>query len=553
MDPFTLIALAISIASTIASFVLRPKSADPAGEADFKAPTAEAGNPIPVFWGVTELSVNTTWWGRLQKSKRKQWFYSITQHLLICWGVVNEIIDISFGDKSCRNHDASPYIAGEVLGPPEALINAGAPSDLLIYGNVKARTPDLSEIPMFGGDEQGGGVGADLDSEHRGALRMYWGFDDPTRQPVDAVLSDVDVYGKDHRWPGFAYLRMGHADGTSFYIAAGGGTPPAMKLVMRRTAWWGDFDTGGLSPLGQTPTEATIRYDANPAEILYDLHVHEGYGIGLSPDVLDLDSFIAAAETLRTEAITAEKSGFGLSVTIASETDASTAIRNILNHIDGTLATDPLTGKLRLKLIRPDYDVEDLLHVNASNSRNVRYAPSTWAETINEAVVKYRRFVNTTEARGFVDDVVKSHDLANWQATGRVRSSVFDLPYVTDPDIAALCATRRQRAGSVPLSRVSFRMHRHAYNLMPGDPFVLEETAFGIADVVYRVQRIDYGSLEDGEIEIEAVEDVFSVTHAAYGAGNSGWSEPDVESTDNSGSEVPADAGDVSWDPGFYA
>lgn len=541
----------LSASASVYALATRPKGPE-TGNPDFKAPTAEAGNPIPVFWGVAELSVNTVWWGRLQKAKRKQWFYSITQHLLICWGVVNELIDISFGDKSCRNH---AIIEAGDFALEDAIPNEGESADFVIYGNAKARSPELSQYPMFGGDEQGGGVGADVDSGERGRIHFYWGFDGAEKQPIDTVLAEEDVYGDAcSRWPGFCHMRMGSEDGTSFYVAAGSGTPPAMKLLLRRTAWWEDFDEGGLSPLGQTPTEATIGHDANPAEILYDLHVHEGYGLGLSPDVLDLDSLIAVAETLRDEVITAEKTGFGLSVTITGETDASRVIRNILNHIDGTLATDPLTGKLRLKLIRADYDVGALPRFDASNSSGMRYAPSTWAETINEAVVKYRRFVNTTEVRGFVDDVVKDHDLANWQSTGRVRSAVFDLPYVTDPDIAALCCARRRRAGSVPLARVSFTANRSAFNLMPGDPIIVDDAAHGVTDLVCRVQRIDYGSLEDGAIEIEAVQDVFSVTHAAYGAGDSGWTEPEADETDESGTgSTPADAEGITWGEGFYS
>jgi hypothetical protein len=547
---FAIFAFALSLVQLLRSVISQPKGPEIA-EQEFSAPTAEAGGSVPVFWGVAEVAPNTVWWGRLQRSKRKQYFYSITQHLLLCWGVVNEIIDISFADKSTRNH----LVFDEPDTVFEGLTNTGDPVDFVIYGNMKARSPELSDNPMFGGDEQGGGVGADVDTGERGRCHLYWGFNDATKQPVDAVLDDEDIYDdRCSRWPGFVHMRMGSEDGTSFYVASGSATPPAMKLLMRRTAWWEDFDEGGLSPLGQTPSEATIRHDANPAEILYDLLTHKGYGVGRSPDGLDLDSFVAVAETLRDEVITAEKTGFGISVAISGETEAGSVIQQILNHIDATLCTNPVTGKLRLKLIRPDYDVEDLPRITASNSRAHRYAPSTYAETVNEVQVKYRRFVNDENTRGFVDDIASHQDGANWQATGGVRSAVFELPFITDPDVAALCAARHGRAGAIPLARYGWTMNREGYALMPGDAVVAEESAFGVADLVLRVTSIDYGTLEDGAITVEGVQDVFSATQATYTPPASGWTEPEHGDTEDESGEgsTPEDAGDVDWDPEFY-
>jgi hypothetical protein len=544
------VALALTLLSVAAQIVLRPKPPAVADQ-EFNAPTAEAGGSIPVFWGVAEVAPNTTWWGRLQRSKRKQYFYSITQHLLLCWGVVNEIIDIKFGEKSCRNH----LVFDEPDTVFEGLTNTGEPADFVIYGNMKARSPELSDNPLFGGDEQGGGVGADVDTGERGRCHLYWGFDDATKQPIDTVLADEEIYGDAcSRWPGFAHLRMGSEDGTSFYIAAGSATPPPMKLLMRRTAWWESADEGGLSPLGQTPTEATIRHDANPAEILYDLLTHKGYGVGRSPDGLDVDSFIAAAEQLRDEVITDEKVGFGISVALTGETEAGSMIQQILKHIDATLCTSPVTGLLRLKLIRADYDVEALPRIDSSNSRDFRYAPSTYAETVNEVQVKFRRFVNDENTRGFVDDIATHQDGANWQATGEIRTAVFDLPFITDPDVAALSSMRRMRAGSVPLARGSWTMNREGYSLMPGDPVIVDESAFGVADLIMRVTSIDYGKLEEGEIRVDAVQDVFGATKAAYTPPASGWTEPDHgETEDESGAgSTPDDAGNVDWNPEFY-
>ncbi len=536
----------ISLVTTVASYfiqrALTPKQKDPRDQ-EFQGPTAEAGNPVPVWWGMAEVAVNTVWWGNLLRTKRKQYFYSISQHLMLGWGVVNEIVDIQFSNKSCRNHkvdgDTDVVMDGSVT-------NAGMPVDFIIQGNISARTPD-SDNPMFGGDEQGGGVGADIDSQDLGHLCVYWGYDDETAQPVDAYLSTMDVYGDlCSRWPNFAYIRMGKDDGTPFYIAAQDAAPKPMKVLCRRTAWWDKDATDAASPLGQTATDATIGTDANPAEVLYDILTHKGYGIGRDPDRIDVDSFVDAAATLKDEA-------FGISVLLSKPTDADQVIQDILNTIDGVLATNPVTGKLRLKLVRQDYDVDDLPHLTASEISNVRYSPATWAETINEVRVTFRRFINTDTNRGFVNDVATDQDLANFQSTGRVRTLAMDFPYITTAELANMAAARLRRAHSVPIARFSFDMDRTGFSMMKGDVVVADEAAFGVADMVLRITNIDYGSLEEGTIKVDAMQDVFSVTAPTYTTPTTGWTPPDGETTDDSGSgSTPADADGVDWDPNFY-
>lgn len=538
-----IISLVINTASYFIQRALAPKPKDPRNQ-EFQAPTSEAGRPIPVWWGTCLVAPNSVWWGNLLRTKHKQFFYSISQHLLLGWGVVNEIIDVQFGGKSCRNHvvdgDTDVVMDG-------AKANTGAPVDFILQGNIGARSPDLSDRPMFGGDEQGGGIGADIDSQELGHVCMYWGFDDETAQPVDDYLSSADVYDMPcSRWPNWAYMRMGSDMGNPFYICAQDATPKAMTLLLRRTAWWDKDNTDALSPLGQTAAEATIGTDANPAEVLYDILTHKGYGIGRDPDRIDVDSFTDAAIALRDEAL-------GISVVLTQQTDADQVIRDILTTIDATLATNPVTGKLRLKLIRADYDVDDLPVFDASNTSSVKYSPATWAETLNEVRVTYRRFINNDQNRGYVNDVVTDQDQANFQSTNKIRSVTLDFPYLTTVENAGTAAARARRAQSVPIARYSFNASRLAFNVMKGDVVRAQESAFGVDSIVLRVVGVDYGSLEDGKIHIDAMQDVFSVTQPTYAAPTSGWTSPDSTTTDTSGEgTTPPDADGVDWDPNFY-
>jgi len=548
--PGWLIQLIIAVVSAAVSyFASRPKTPD---AQEFQGPIAEAGNPIPVWWGTAMVSPNTVLFTNVAKAKRKQWFYFMSAQHLLGWGIVNEILDISFADKSCRNHVTG---TGQDVVLAGSVVNAGTPSEFPICGNNNAHATDSID-PMFGGDDQAGGVGVDTTSSgddlKKGQLCMYWGFDDATAQPLDPFLASSDAYGATcSRWPRFAYLRMGHQDGHPFYIAAASATPPAMKVLCRRTAWWDGVIAGDPSPLGQSASEATIRYDANPAEILYDLLTHKGYGLGRDPASIDVDSFAAAAVTLREEVICTGKTGFGISVLLTQATDAGTVIRGILDCVMGTLATNPLTGKLRLKLVRADYVVADLPQLHAGNTWGVKFSPGTWAETFNEVSVTYRRLINTSNTRDFVDDIVTAQDLANFQATGRIRALKLDMPYVTDADVAALCAARARRAHSSPLARYAWTMNREGFALMQGDAVHAVETAFN-ADLILRVTQINYGSLEQGEIVCEGMEDVFGIAAPSVSASTTGFVEPTVTSTDGSGGSVPSAAAGIVWGEGFY-
>jgi hypothetical protein len=570
-----IINIVVAALTTAAAVLLAPKPKSPKAQG-FQAPIAQAGVPVPVVYGVAQVAPNTVAFGNLAKLKYKQWIYFGSFQQVLCWGIVNEIIDIIVGDKSCRNwHTDSGGTQG--AGPLAAAVeNDGGPVEFVVAGNWGGRTGKTKE-PMFGGAEQGGGFGADTRSQSvaisakwgkHGDMCVYWGFDSIEAQPHDSVLREF-LYGPSGaipesvdaadypRWPGLCYLRMGHEDGTPFYVASSSGQMPAINVLVRRTAWWAgayDTPTPALSPLGQTPEEATIRYDANPAEVLYDLETNALYGIGRSASRIDLESFEAAAVTLREEQITATKSGFGISCIVNQPNEAGQTIRGILDCIDAVLSTNPLTGKLRLKLLRNDYDVETLPEINSTNSRDVRYVPSSWNQTFNEVSLTYQRFSDTTSKRGFVPDTITDHDLANIQSTGKVRWSKVEIPYITDPDIAAFALSRLRRSRSIPLKRFSWTMTRDGYGLMQGDVVKASAELFDQEDLILRITSIDYGSLEEGEIKVEAVQDIFSVAdESAYVPAESSWSDPaDTDaSSDDSTAEPPEDADGVTWGVGF--
>lgn len=529
---------------------------------EFTRPTSEEGATLPVFWGTTELAPNCVAIGQVQKRKRRTaWRYYAGMQQVFCFGPVNELIDISWDDKSARNQNVlvpNVHIAGEG-GPavpdviedhpatdPQGVVNTGAEETLEIHGDFM---PD-ADLPgsLFGGNQQGGGVA--------GRIVVYWGFDE---QPIDPYLRDY-IYGAQpvSTWPRVCYLRMssgGEADDHPFYVGANAAQLMPMRAVLRRTAWWEPL--GSLSPLGQTGGQATLGYDANPAEILYDLLTNSVYGAGVDPSELDLASFQAAAVTLRNTNMgfdaddLAFKIGFGLSVALNSPTELTEVVQKILDHIDAVLSTNPATGLLRLKLLRADYNPNALPLITPSNARDLKYQPSTWADTVNQVRVTYRRLINSNQRRGLGEAVESSHDQANAQVTGGTRTVTVDYPYCTHKVVARYLAERERVARGVPLATCKWTMNREGFSLQRGDVVSIDWPAYGISGLVVRILRINYGTLgeDDGDIQIEGVQDVFNVTGAPFEApSGTGFTEPPGDSTGEGGGD---DGYPVTWGTHF--
>lgn len=503
-----------AVLSAVLSYLTRPRPK--AGKpGDFTVPTAQEGDPVPVGYGTFQVAPLTVWFGNIVKSKFSTfWRYAADMHMVLCWGRVNELIDISFDGKSARNHHLTTSGGVSVMDQAYVDPEDGAPASFDLNGLQDEA--DDENPSMFGGRQQSGGPD--------GFVEFWFGRD---TQDDHSYLTFR--YGEAHTWPGLCHTLfywpwdLVTPPPLAFIWTYNTPNPPVPRFLLRRTAWY----EAATSPLGQSAAQMTIGNDANPAEICYDLITNTRYGLGVSASLIDTASFTTAAATLRTEVISASKTGFGLSCLVSSSEEASKIIRSMLDHIDAVIATDPTTGLLQMKLLRDDYTVGALLTVNISNARNVELVRSSWPSTLNEVRVTYQRFVNDTQHRTFVESIAQAQDLANRLATGSVRSTTIAMPFCTDESIAALIAQRQLRKMAFPLATVRWQMNREGYGLMPGDVVKLTWAPLGVEDLIVRITEANYGELVDGTIELVGVEDIFSVASASYSIPpSSGWAEP---------------------------
>lgn len=262
----------------------------------------------------------------------------------------------------------------------------------------------------------------------------------------------------------------------------------------------------------------TYHTDMNPAHIVYQCLTDTAWGMGYPTSAIDNTSFTAAADALYAE-------GFGLSLLWNRQETIEAFVQVVLDHIGGMLYVKPDTGAFALKLIRDDYVRESLPQYGPTNLvRADEYQRQAWGETINEITVVYTNHTTSKEVSTTVQDT------ANIMTQSGVVSQVRNYPGISNASLAQRVALRDLNAASTPLAKIRLTATRAAWAVFPGDVFRLTWPDYDIADVVYRVLAVNRGTLQDGQIIIDAVEDVFGLPDNTYLVDQGGlWEDPSNE------------------------
>ena len=277
----------------------------------------------------------------------------------------------------------------------------------------------------------------------------------------------------------------------------------------------GDLSFSDITDIVTCGSTETYYYDMNPAHMVYQCLTDSSWGMGYPTGAIDNASFTAAADALYAE-------GFGLSMLWNRQETIENFIQIILDHIGGLLYVKPDTGSFALKLIRSDYDRGTLpLYGPAALISAEDYQRQAWGETINEVTVIY---VDPDTGK---DMPVTVQDMANIQIQGGVVSQTRNYPGIHFVGIAQRVALRDLNSASTPLARIKLTATRAAWQVFPGDVFRLTWPEYGIDDVVYRALAVNRGTLQEGQIIIDAVEDIFGLPDNTYLVEQPGeWEDP---------------------------
>lgn len=238
--------------------------------------------------------------------------------------------------------------------------------------------------------------------------------------------------------------------------------------------------------------------NANPADVIFDCLT--GWAkLGLSRDLIDMPSFQAAAYTLWTE-------DHGYSRIIEEARGAADIIQEILVQIAGVLYEDALTSKLVLKLIRNDYNPPDLPVIDKTNASDITVTCGGWVNLPNKIRVVYTDPINE-----YNDGSVTAQNLANAVGQGLVREQVLEMRGITKSTTAQSVAERELAARSSPLMTIKVTVDRSFIRLRPGDPVRVNWSKPDVSGLIFRVVSPDRGTLEDGRVILDLVQDPFYV------------------------------------------
>lgn len=415
--------------------------------------------------------------------------YYLGVHAGICIGPVDEVRALYFEDRK------------------------GWEGSISTNATITVNSPEL-----FGGEKQEGGVQGLVDVLMGGQTQT------PNAYLQSKIGSDVPAYR------GILSLVFRGSSSTSG-SGSGGVYLGSILAGVNRAFYWSSMNpyikpvsvevkrilSGWLGGTAWYSAKAAIGNNMNPAHIIYQAMTDTSWGAGLPTALLNNSAFTAAADTLYDES-------FGLSLIWAQQQSVEDFIKEILRHVDGALYFDPPSGQFTLALNRFDYDPETLPQFGPSEiSEMLNYTRAAWGETTNEVILTY------TDAATEETASVAVQDLSNIRIQGGVVSTTRNYAGVRDADLAYKIAERDLRVVSTPLASIRFTINRSAWNLVAGSVFRVSWPDYGLTDVVFRAASVDYGTLTDGLITVDAVEDVFALPTNSYGAGqDSLWSPPQV-------------------------
>jgi hypothetical protein len=348
-------------------------------------------------------------------------------------------------------------------------------------------TLDINQPGLFGGDTREGGIVGAVDvmlggnTQDRNAyLQSKIGADIPAyRRLFSLVLNQVQVSAIN------PYIKPWKPEVTRF----------------PNPGWYAEKRAIGT-------------YDANPAHIVVECLTNTDWGLGYNLSDLNLTAFVECADTLHSE-------GFGLSLLWDKQSKVQDFIQDVLAHVDAALYVEPTTGLFTMKLIRNDFIVDSMPIFDNDEIISVdSFGRALATDMPNTLTVRYVDRDGQTQA-------VTTHDIGGLESSGQTIAANLDMPGIPTKELALKVAMRELGQLARPLSKMSVTFTRAASGIRIGDAIRITAVEYGLNRQIFRVMGIGYGTLADGVIRMELIEDAFSLpTYAFTQSQDSLWTSP---------------------------
>lgn len=484
--------LVLGVISVALSYLLRRRDRDQRRAFDNpNLPLTEEGTPVPLVWGRVRIrNPNVLWYGDLD-----------TEPVVRNDQVVGTAHFIGLQLGLCLSSPTDNAVLYRIWSEDTPVRE---PMSGLAAGDAGA-TFTVSQSTLYGGRGQGGGLsftarfyGGTRDQQRNPYLqdnvegsvviRPFPTIPDPTPDPIPFPSNQVPGY------QGLSHVILERANI---------GESPSLRPL--------SFEVQIL-PRGLGTTVFLVGdADANPAEVLYDILNSDWGRLSLANDplgnaIIDVTSFRAAAQTLSDET-------HGISIQVSTVQSAREVVNSILEQIDGVLYEEPTDRTLRLRLIRNDYTIGSLpVYDEDDIIEMVSFSRGLWSDTVNEVRIRYEsREDDYKERVAYAADQAHVNNLR-----GQSRAAEISYLGVKTAELANALAARELALLSQPITTMRIRATRRAAALRPGDVIVVAWPDFGITQIVMRVQSFNLGTLADGSVDLDLIQDQFAVDYTIY-------------------------------------
>jgi len=240
---------------------------------------------------------------------------------------------------------------------------------------------------------------------------------------------------------------------------------------------------------------AKIADEANPVHVIYVLMKL----CGITDAEINMPSFVAAATTCRNE-------GLGYSRCISDADEAEEHILDIIKHVDGALYKNRWTQLWTIKLVRPDFDPATIFHVTKENCWELQgFAAGNWTNIPNSIEIVFE-----DRDRDYQDNSIPAQNQSNATAAGARDTLVLEFRGACTLAISTIIAAREWAARTRPVAKCRAICDRRALTLGIADPVKVTMEAYNCAGRYFRVVNIEEGTLEDGKVAVDLLEDTSS-------------------------------------------
>lgn len=439
----------------------------------------------------------------------------------VCWGIVDH--NDAKGAKLLEI-----LIDNRTAWSPSAVAPKGAGNGIL----NGADSPIIINLPsFFGSEKQEGGVrvqgywytGADLTfpSTSNQTPNAYW----EARRGV-AMPNYKDIAYFVWHGPTFGKLSGTYGGKKSGLI---GNAPRLWPLAFKVSRYPRTLTEGVIAnevsdvAFGDSPPIDSYVH-GNPIEAMYECLISDRFGAGIDPAHIYGGLGGGTPNQFADAAVECYLEGLAFDYLWTSSSPVEDMISEILRYVDGAIWTDPADGLIKIKLARNDYTLATLPVLSNSDFIEIQsFTRGSWRDTKNEVRVS---FPDQAKA-DFETNTATWRNPANYQVQGANEPVEITFRGCPTLKLASRLAAREGRVLSTPLAKLKGTIDRKSWLFHPCTVFKFNWPEEGISNLVMRVTTMNLGTLLEGTIEIQCVQDVFAAGSATYVPANSTlWSDP---------------------------